>query len=417
VVSSILLTVFVSWAAEPAPLVAPPAEPRLGEPTRTEPLAAEASTAESAAAEAARKSAEREAARAGSAALEPLGAAPGAAEEVLAPEGPGAKSPATARERRELESFEFQTTGPIVFSGKSAEDEAARARLREKERRINKDLLAQYQEQVKVIEELEKSRHRSRGETRREEETVGPSVYFRDRLLDLADIFRFRVHVPRGFRSVGFKVRHTALLQAGFVYFEGVSYGFDRRGAGIWREKRLEGGVGPVYATEVWDDMVTGNEFTDLDRPWSKVKERRIVRDGIFWDDGRRHPLGQGFELQLGLFGVEFEAYPLEVVDFIVGWTTLDPFQDDFAYVIPRWKRLQRTPELQVRNEWEETLEPEEKAVPLRPEGHLMRPEDKLPQPETEPYLPHRPGPEPLSDARTAPLPGTEETTSTVPEK
>ena len=202
---------------------------------------------------------------------------------------------------------------------------------------------------------------------------LGVLGFFRDRALDLCDLFRFRFHIPRGYRSIGLKARATCLAQAGFIYFDGKNAGLDRRGVGVWREKRLEGGLGPVYFSKVADEMIAGNRYTDMRCPWSRLYRRGIVRNGVFWDDGRSHPLSCGFEFHLFIFGVECETYPLEWLDAVIGWVGLDSANDDESRLARQWYEWQTIPELKVRDEWQEKFTPpknisppaEEKTAPL----------------------------------------------------
>lgn len=242
------------------------------------------------------------------------------------------------------------------------------------ESRIQKDE-ALARQRLETQQALDRERH------------SGPGAWFKDRALDLADFFRVRFHVPRGFRSVGLKVRATVLAQAGFIFFHGRSAGLDRRGVGQWKERRIEGGVGPLYFSKVKNEMISGNRFTDVDYAWSVLHERGIVRNGTFWDDGRYHPLSCGFELQLLFFGVEFEAYHLEPLDFIFGWVGFDPFQDDERRVLRRWDEILRIPELQVRDEWQVFVvdEPPKKEPAEAPPAETEAPaEPEKPKPEEE---------------------------------
>jgi len=223
-------------------------------------------------------------------------------------------------------------------------------------------------------------------------------LYFCDRLLDLSDFFRVRVHRPKGLRSVGLKARATALVQAGAIYFHGGSYGFDRRALGIWRERRIEGGIGPLYATQVRSEALAGNYYLDDDQPWFELYDRRLVRNGLYWDDGRLRPLSIGAEAHVFFFGIEAEAYPLEMLDFLFGWVGIDAFDDDLATVIRKWGWLKTTPGLRVRDEWIETLPKDEPPLPpeVRPAGEPVLPEDLAPTEEQEPYVRERPERVPL---------------------
>jgi len=186
---------------------------------------------------------------------------------------------------------------------------------------------------------------------------MGVLSFLRDRALDLCDLFRFRLHAPKGFRGVGVKARGTCLAQVGFIYSDGRSVGNDRRAVGVWRERRLEGGVGPVYFSRLFAERIAGNRYMDIRRPWSRMFRRGIVRNGIFWDDGRLHPLSAGAEIHLPVFGVEFEVYPLEALDAALGWVGLDPFNDDEGRLVRQWQLWQTIRELKVHDEWEESYD------------------------------------------------------------
>jgi hypothetical protein len=203
--------------------------------------------------------------------------------------------------------------------------------------------------------------------------------FLRDRALDLCDLFRFRLHVPDGFRGFGAKARGTCLAQVGAIYVDGKSVGNDRRGAGIWRESRLEGGAGPGYFSRVSDEMIVGNRYTDIRTPWSRLYTRGIVRNGAFWDDGRLHPLSCGAEVQFFILGVEFEAYPLEALDFAIGWFGLDPFNDDESRIQHTWYEWQTIPELNVRDEWQEKPMPPPKKYYLPLEKKAAPPVEEKP--------------------------------------
>ncbi|MCX7765283.1 MAG: hypothetical protein N2246_01050 [Candidatus Sumerlaeia bacterium] len=165
--------------------------------------------------------------------------------------------------------------------------------------------------------------------------------YFRDRGNDFLDIFRLRISAARQAKGFGFHARVTTLAQIGGVYFEGEHVGLDRRAIGVWREERFSGGISALYFTDVNNDVVYGNRFTDLNDVWSQVKDRGIVRNNVYWDDGRHHPFSVGAEVQLGLLpGLDVGLYPTEAIDFLVGIFTLDPWDDDLM----RIERLRPVP-------------------------------------------------------------------------
>ncbi len=89
--------------------------------------------------------------------------------------------------------------------------------------------------------------------------------YFRDRFYDLCDLLRIQIKIPKKEYCFNISARCTVLGQAGIGYFQGHNIGFDRRGAGIWREKKFEGGASLFYWTHIQNQMAYGNSFTDID--------------------------------------------------------------------------------------------------------------------------------------------------------
>ncbi len=156
-------------------------------------------------------------------------------------------------------------------------------------------------------------------------------AYFRDRALDLADVFRIRIGLPKNSTSFGLKARATGLAQIGYVQFEGDQIGFDRRAAGVFRERRREFGVGPLYYTDVQTDMASKSEFADRHSDWSERQiPRQRVRDFRGWGDGRRRPLSLGVEIESPILpGLDLGLYPTEFVDFALGWLGFDMYDDD----------------------------------------------------------------------------------------
>ncbi|GAB4323395.1 MAG: hypothetical protein Kow0059_18750 [Candidatus Sumerlaeia bacterium] len=171
----------------------------------------------------------------------------------------------------------------------------------------------------------------------------GVAQYFIDRGNDLLDIVRLRIGVPHKAHAFGVKARVTSLAQLGFVWFEGAQYGLDRRALGQWHEGRTEGGVSLAYFSNVQNESGWGNRFLRADDPWTTFQARGIVRNDLYWDDGRRHPLSIGAELQTGILpGLDLGIYPGEVLDFLFGFLTLDYWDDDGLHVNRNLRRLER---------------------------------------------------------------------------
>jgi hypothetical protein len=159
--------------------------------------------------------------------------------------------------------------------------------------------------------------------------------YFRDRGTDLLDVFLFRVSAARKAKGIGARVRVTALAQLGAVYFEGEHFGLDRRGFGVWKERRTQGGLSLLSFASVENDVIWGNYYLEENSAWMNFEERGLIRNDVYWDDGRRHPLSINAEIQPGLLpGLELGIYPVEILDFIMGFFTLDPQNDDLSRVL-----------------------------------------------------------------------------------
>ncbi len=212
--------------------------------------------------------------------------------------------------------------------------------------------------------------------------SVGEVVlgYFRDRGNDLLDMFRFRISAAKEAKGFGFHARVTCLAQVGAMYFEGEHFGMDRRAIGVWREERLAGGLSALYFTDIVSDAVYGNRFTNTDDLWSERKERGIVRNNVYWDDGRHHPLSIGAEIQAGLLpGIDIGIYPTEIADFFAGIFTLDPWNDDLLRIETLRPSPHRTaPKAQTIQELEAEISRYEQ---------MLQEEKQPPEPEIAPEI------------------------------
>lgn len=163
--------------------------------------------------------------------------------------------------------------------------------------------------------------------------------YLLNRCLDGMDVIGLRVSGAKKARGAGIHVRATGLVQAGVVYFDGAHVGLDRRAAGVWRERRFQAALGPLAFTNLDMKTLAGNQFAHGEGPWSEAEERGIVRQEYNYDDGRKHFCAFGVELQPGILpGFEARFHPIELLDFVVGFTSLDLFDDDMTKKMIAWR-------------------------------------------------------------------------------
>jgi hypothetical protein len=156
----------------------------------------------------------------------------------------------------------------------------------------------------------------------------GPSVskqashYFLSRWYDLCDCVDFSVGGGPGFLI---NAHATKLAQAGFGYSDAYHVGFRGRSAGFWREKRMEAGVSLLYYQKVKRERITGwvesfrSEKMDLDT--SAVYANAVDRGFT----------GVGVTVH-ALVLVDVNVRPMQVLDFALGWFTIDVLDDDTGH-------------------------------------------------------------------------------------
>jgi hypothetical protein len=157
----------------------------------------------------------------------------------------------------------------------------------------------------------------------------GPWTYVKDRFHDGLDIFRLRIGFPDQGRGLGAKVRVTSLAQAGYIYWHGTYVGLEKRGFGVVEERRREMGVSLLYGSFNRMEPLHGNSFLKANSDWSRIEDRRILRNLPHWDDGRQRHLSIGAEVATPLLGVDVGVYPEEILDFALGFILIDIFNDD----------------------------------------------------------------------------------------
>jgi len=160
------------------------------------------------------------------------------------------------------------------------------------------------------------------------------SNYFIDRGYDFLDMFRIQIGAPRDFRAFGAKVKVTSLAEVGFVYFSGMKAGMERRGIGIIRQKKVEGGITPIYFSSFKEIGKQGNYFLKTKTQWAEIRDRRIIKNGFFWSDGTKRPWSIGAEFEFLCFpGLDVQIYLCELGDFFFGIFGLDPRCDDVSKI------------------------------------------------------------------------------------
>jgi len=164
-------------------------------------------------------------------------------------------------------------------------------------------------------------------------ETKQRSPYMSDRGADFLDIFGIRIG---GGGTVYGRLRLTKFGMLGAGFFKGRWCGTHGRAAGLWREKRIEGGVSVLYETEYDRSEMRGNSFVqnEMFLPTSSRKPRK---NGLLPIDKRTWELQDDdyhwgdFGIGIGLLAVAAEVHvsPFELADFLLGIYGADVADDD----------------------------------------------------------------------------------------
>ena len=158
------------------------------------------------------------------------------------------------------------------------------------------------------------------------EPSGGIGVYLKDRCNDFADIFSLSLSTGVG---VLLNARATQAIQAGGFFFGGARLGFIGRHAGGWSEEVFEMGIPGFYARSV--KIIPSGDF---------MERMNTERGQALWifagDEGVSYNTGYDRKFwQVGLtahalfLGLDFSVNLKELLDFILGWTTLDISRDD----------------------------------------------------------------------------------------
>lgn len=154
----------------------------------------------------------------------------------------------------------------------------------------------------------------------------GIGTYFKDRANDFVDIFGFSLSVGMGIQA---NARVTQAIQGGGWFWGGARFGFIGREGGAWSETVYELGFPGFYLRSVEIIPGSGNiKRVNTERGqsmWVFCGEKGAPYDSSydrkFWQVGAT--------VHAGLLGVDFSVNLKELLDFLIGWTTIDISRDD----------------------------------------------------------------------------------------
>ncbi len=149
-------------------------------------------------------------------------------------------------------------------------------------------------------------------------------LYLPDRILDLGDVFSFDVHVGIGALA---NVHVTRAMQSGAGVREVLGFGWHERRSLGFRNQGDANIFIPILGMEAAHVSQIGTSGIDS------------VADGTLGLIGPSDPLYQeyrdywavGAQVTAGVIGVDFDFHPVQFADFLLGWTTFDFLNDDFA--------------------------------------------------------------------------------------
>jgi len=149
-------------------------------------------------------------------------------------------------------------------------------------------------------------------------------LYLPDRLLDLADIFSFDVHVAGGAYA---NLHLTRAAQFGLGGRSTAGLGWhDHRSLGTLVQSESEAtlpGVGAQAAVGLAAGTSGVQSFRDADAGVRGPSDELYQEYRDYW--------AVGVAATAGLAGVDFDFHPVELADFLVGFSTFDFLHDDFA--------------------------------------------------------------------------------------
>ncbi len=163
----------------------------------------------------------------------------------------------------------------------------------------------------------------------RESRPGGFGTYLKDRLNDFVDIFSLSLSVGMGADA---NVRCTQAIQAGALFWGGARFGFIGRMAGGWSETAFEMGIPGFYVRSV---QILGNEGSSIKRIDTERGQslwQFCGDEGVPYDEGYDRKFWQvGATVHAILIGADFSINLKELLDFLLGWGTVDICRDDTA--------------------------------------------------------------------------------------
>lgn len=162
--------------------------------------------------------------------------------------------------------------------------------------------------------------------------------YLKNRWNDFLDLFIIQAGMPQRHLAWGAHLRVTDLLQIGQIHFRGTKAGLEGRVLLVVSEEKDQRSI-PLYQS-----------YTEIDQTlkWSKPEPkewrgRPILRNGRFeWNDGRGMPWTVNLEIMFPpcFGGVELGLAFCQFGDFVLGFLTLDPWDDDIKLSVPTVEEL-----------------------------------------------------------------------------
>jgi len=160
--------------------------------------------------------------------------------------------------------------------------------------------------------------------------------YMKNRWNDFLDLFVLEVGVPRQHHAFGVHLRATDYMQMGMVNFEGLKIGLDGRAVGSVYERKDQLSFLLWSKSVIDQEPLVPKEPVHLGRP--------TLRNGVYRrNDGREMPWSLGLEVQLPpcIGGIELGFSPCQFTDFVLGFLTIDTWNDDASKDGARdWRHL-----------------------------------------------------------------------------